>query len=113
MELKEDEPVYQISVAAKLVEMHPQTLRMYERQGLIRPKRTGRNIRLYSRRDIERLLQIQRLTQQMGVNLAGVEVILDLLVKMDQMRREMEEQMERMRSRLLKVTGIRQAEIGE
>ena len=113
MELKEDEPVYQISVAAKLVEMHPQTLRMYERQGLVSPKRTRRNIRLYSQRDIERLLQIQRLTQEMGVNLAGVEVILELLAKMDQMRREMEEQMERMRSRLRKVAGVRQVEIGE
>ena len=113
MELKEDEPVYQISVAAKLVEMHPQTLRMYERQGLVSPKRTRRNIRLYSQRDIEQLLQIQRLTQEMGVNLAGVEVILELLAKMDQMRREMEEQMERMRSRLRKVAGVRQVEIGD
>src|SRR4051794_6761203 len=69
-----DRPVYIISVAAQLVNMHPQTLRLYERRGLVIPKRQGKN-RLYSQDDIERLLFIQRLTQELGINLAGVEMI--------------------------------------
>ncbi|HOP80831.1 MAG TPA: MerR family transcriptional regulator, partial [Armatimonadota bacterium] len=67
--MDKDEPVYMIGVAAKLCEVHPQTLRMYERLGLIRPRRAGTKNRLYSQADIERLQQIQRLTQEMGVNL--------------------------------------------
>ncbi len=86
-------PVYVISVAAKLVEVHPQTLRLYERVGLVKPARTGKNIRLYSDQDIERLRQIQRLTQ-IGLNLAGVEMVLELLERMEAMRREMEAQLE-------------------
>ena len=85
------EPLYVISVAAKLVEMHPQTLRMYERLGLVKPARTDKNIRLYSDQDIERCRQIQRLTS-VGLNLAGVEMVLELLERMDKMRREMEEE---------------------
>jgi MerR family transcriptional regulator/heat shock protein HspR len=88
------EPLYVISVAARLVEMHPQTLRMYERLGLVKPARTDNNIRLYSDADIERLQQIQRLTS-VGVNLAGVGMVLDLLKRMDAMRRELEQEMER------------------
>jgi len=84
--------LYVISVAAKLVEMHPQTLRMYERIGLVKPARTENNIRLYSDEDIDRFRQIQRLTS-VGVNLAGVEMVLDLLQKMDRMRRELEDEM--------------------
>jgi MerR family transcriptional regulator, heat shock protein HspR len=83
------EPVYMIGVAARLVECHPQTLRMYERLGLVEPQRTGTNMRLYSADDIEKLRQIQRLTQDLGVNLAGVQVILDLLERIADMRREM------------------------
>jgi MerR family transcriptional regulator/heat shock protein HspR len=83
------EPVYVISIAAKMVEMHPQTLRLYERMGLIKPARSGSN-RLYSDEDIDRLRQIQRLTQEMGVNLAGVEVILNLLEKIDALQAELE-----------------------
>ncbi len=90
---RRDEPVYVISIAARLVEMHPQTLRMYERLGLLKPARTGHNIRLYSAEDIERLRQIQRLTQ-VGVNLAGVEMVLDLIERMEQIRRELQERME-------------------
>jgi len=97
---EDEEPVYVISVAAKLVEMHPQTLRLYERLGLVSPARSRRNIRLYSGRDVRRLLQIQRLTQDMGVNLAGVEVILDLLDKMARMRHEMDEQLQRMEAEI-------------
>lgn len=88
------QPVYVISIAARLVDMHPQTLRLYERLGLIHPARTANNIRLYSDEDIERLRQIQRLTQ-VGVNLAGVEMVLELLERMQAMRREMEEEMKK------------------
>jgi MerR family transcriptional regulator, heat shock protein HspR len=90
MERRTDEPVYMISVAAKLVSCHPQTLRIYEREGLIRPFRSGRNLRLYSDADLERIRMIQRLTQELGVNLAGVEVILDLLQRVEQQRREID-----------------------
>jgi MerR family transcriptional regulator, heat shock protein HspR len=83
------EPVYVISIAARMVDMHPQTLRLYERMGLLKPARSGSN-RLYSDSDIERLRQIQRLTQDMGVNLAGVEVILNLLEKIDTLQAELE-----------------------
>lgn len=94
---KQDEPLYLIGVAARLCEVHPQTLRMYERLGLVRPARIGRKNRMYSDADIERLRQIQRLTQDMGVNLAGVEVILDLLDKMQQMQEQMDSEIARMR----------------
>jgi len=69
---------YMISVAADLVGMHPQTLRIYEQRGLVRPKRTAGNTRLYSEADIERLQLIQRLTTELGLNLAGVELVLRL-----------------------------------
>jgi len=95
-----DEAVYMISIAAKLCDLHPQTLRLYERMGLIRPKRVSKKNRMYSDADIERLRQIQRLTHDLGVNLAGVEVILRLLEQMEDMRRHMEEEIERMRDEL-------------
>ena len=85
------EPLYVISVAAKLVDMHPQTLRMYERVGLVKPARTANNIRLYSDVDIERFRQIQRLTS-VGLNLAGVEMVLELLGRMERMRQELEDE---------------------
>ncbi len=85
-----DEPVYYISVAARLVQCHPQTLRTYERLGLVNPRRTRSNVRLYSQRDIERLGQIQRLTQELGVNLAGVEIVLKLLDQIEQQQTEIE-----------------------
>jgi MerR family transcriptional regulator/heat shock protein HspR len=92
----DDHPLYMISVAADLVGMHPQTLRIYESKGLVRPKRTAGNTRLYSERDLDRLRLIQRLTTELGLNLAGVEHVLrlqDELVKMrrrfDRMEREM------------------------
>src|ERR687883_1493691 len=74
----DDRPRYMISVAADLVGMHPQTLRIYEQKGLVRPKRTAGNTRLYSELDLERLRLIQRLTTELGLNLAGVEVVLRL-----------------------------------
>ncbi len=86
-----DEPVYYISVAARLVDCHPQTLRTYERLGLLAPERSEANVRLYSDEDIERLRQIKRLTQDLGVNLAGVEVILNLLDQIGQLQHEVEQ----------------------
>lgn len=85
-----DEPCFVISVAAKLVDLHPQTLRNYERLGLIKPRRSAGNVRLYSPRDIERLRYICRLTDELGVNLAGVEVIMNMIERMKQMQEEME-----------------------
>ena len=76
--MSDDRPRYMISVAADIVGMHPQTLRIYETRGLIRPKRTAGNTRLYSDADIERLQLIQRLTSDLGLNLAGVELVLRL-----------------------------------
>ncbi len=73
-----DRPRYMISVAAELVGMHPQTLRIYEAKGLVRPRRTPGNTRLYSETDLERLREIQRLTTDLGLNLAGVERVLAL-----------------------------------
>lgn len=94
--VRKDEPVYMISVAARLCDLHPQTLRMYERLGLLRPARISSKNRMYSEQDLERLRQIQRLTQEMGVNLAGVEVILGLLEKMQRMQEEMDVEVDRM-----------------
>ena len=85
-----DEPCYIISVAARLVQMHPQTLRYYERLGLIQPSRSQGKIRLYSARDIERLQQIHRLIKDLGVNLAGVEVILNMNEQITQLKQELE-----------------------
>ncbi|MCG3141542.1 MAG: hypothetical protein HDKAJFGB_02837 [Anaerolineae bacterium] len=81
-----DEPMFVISVAARLVEMHPQTLRYYERAGLVKPKRSRGSIRLYSQHDIERLRKIARLVDDLGVNLAGVEVILNLTEKVESLQ---------------------------
>ena len=78
MALRQGEPVFVISVAARLLEMHPQTLRKYEREGLIAPSRTTGNLRLYSDRDIERLRQVKYLVDERGLNLAGVQLALEL-----------------------------------
>lgn len=84
-----NQPLYVISVAARMLEVHPQTLRMYERQGLVRPKRFG-HIRMFSDEDITRVRQILRLKEDLGVNLAGVEVILNLLARIDELQQEIE-----------------------
>jgi MerR family transcriptional regulator/heat shock protein HspR len=73
-----NEPVFVISVAARLVAMHPQTLRKYEREGLVEPSRTTGNLRLYSDRDIERLRQVKYLVEERGLNLAGVQIALEM-----------------------------------
>ena len=78
-----------ISVAAELAGMHPQTLRIYEARGLITPKRSPKNTRLYSQDDVDRLLRIQELTTELGMNLAGVEKVFELESEMDRMRRRM------------------------
>ncbi len=84
-----DEPVYIISVAAELLEMHPQTLRMYERERLIEPNRTDANNRLFSDRDIDTIKEIRRLTREEGVNLAGVRIILKLKKEIEQLRNQL------------------------
>ncbi|MBI4789406.1 MAG: helix-turn-helix transcriptional regulator [Chloroflexi bacterium] len=103
----DDEPIYVISVAARLVEMHPQTLRYYERAGLLKPTRSSGKIRLYSPREIERLRKIARLTSELGVNLAGVEIIIDLTERLDALNERMQQreaqlltEVERLRNQL-------------
>jgi MerR family transcriptional regulator/heat shock protein HspR len=89
----DEQGVFMISVAAELAEMHPQTLRMYETRGLIAPKRSPKNTRLYSRRDVERLRRIQEMTAQ-GLNLVGVETVLAL-----------EEQVQKLKERVRELEG--------
>ena len=84
-----DRPRYMISVAADLVGMHPQTLRMYEARGLIEPKRSAKNTRLYSHQDVERLRRIQEMTAERGLNLAGVEHVLELEERLERMTEEL------------------------
>jgi MerR family transcriptional regulator/heat shock protein HspR len=84
-------PLFMISVAAELAEMHPQTLRMYERRGLIRPKRSSKSTRLYSLHDVERLRRIQELVSECGLNLAGVERVLEMEEKLAAMERRLQE----------------------
>ena len=83
----EEQGVFMISVAAELAEMHPQTLRMYEQRGLIAPKRSPKNTRLYSQRDVELLRRIQQMTAE-GLNLAGVETVLALEARVQKLRAE-------------------------
>jgi MerR family transcriptional regulator/heat shock protein HspR len=96
----DDRPRYMISVAAELVGMHPQTLRIYEQKGLVRPKRTAGNTRLYSELDIERLRLIQRLTTEIGLNLAGVERVLRLEDELQQMKLRLQRMENEMRDAL-------------
>ncbi|MBA2353138.1 MAG: helix-turn-helix transcriptional regulator [Acidobacteria bacterium] len=83
--------LYMISAVAQRYNIHPQTLRLYEREGLLTPSRTDGNTRLYSDEDLERLETILTLTRELGVNLAGVEIILNLRARMEQMQREVDE----------------------
>ena len=93
-----DRPIYMISIAAELVGMHPQTLRMYESKGLVRPQRTPGGTRLYSEADIERLRIIQRLTSELGLNLAGVELVL----RLEDELRKAHAQIERLQQQLVR-----------
>jgi MerR family transcriptional regulator, heat shock protein HspR len=89
-EIPRDEPVFQISVVARMVGLHQQTIRSYERIGLVQPARSGGNTRLFSFEDIERLRQVVRLVNDLGVNLAGVEVILRLSRRIEELQAELE-----------------------
>ena len=101
--MSEDEPCYVISIAAHLVGMHQQTLRYYERAGLIEPRRTAGNIRMYSNSDIQRIRQAQRLIDELGVNLAGVDVIL----RMSEQLRVLQEELQSVRTELDRLRSTR------
>ena len=111
---REQRAVYIISVAAELAGVHPQTLRIYERKGLLRPARTAGNTRRYSERDIDRLRLIQELTQRHGINLAGVKMIMSLQAEVDRMQRrmdELQEEVARVRERILEKESGRRADL--
>jgi MerR family transcriptional regulator, heat shock protein HspR len=117
-ELDETRGVFMISVAAELAGMHPQTLRMYEARGLITPKRSPKQTRLYSQADVERLRRIQEMTTEAGLNLAGVETVLDMEEQFERMRAEMaqmrkraEEMQREMLEQLEQARGSLRAEI--
>ena len=86
----DDEPCFVISVAARMIRVHTQTLRYYEREGLLEPARSRGNIRLYSQRDIEKLRRIKTLTEELGINLAGVQVVMRLMDRMGEMEQEIQ-----------------------
>jgi len=104
--IEDDRGVFMISVAAELAHMHPQTLRIYEARGLITPKRSPKNTRLYSQRDVELLRRIQRMTSEEGLNLAGVETVLELEQRVEKLRGELE----RMRQRTAELEQRRKGE---
>ena len=106
MRRDDDRPLFMISVAAELAGMHPQTLRMYERRGLLRPQRTAKNTRRYSALDVERLRRIQDLTE-IGLNLAGVERVL----VMEEQLRAMAAEVERLRARLEEAALVMRREV--
>ena len=108
MAARMNEPVFVISVAARLVEMHPQTLRKYEREGLIAPSRTVTNLRLYSDQDIERLRQVKHLVEDRGLNLAGVQLAMEVTRDL----RVLRERIERMSDREKDVGSNQLEEIG-
>ena len=93
----QDRAVYMISVVSRMLGVHPQTLRIYEREGFVRPSRTGGGVRMYSEGDVERIRLVMRLTRELGVNLAGVEVILQMREKLEHMQEEMLKMAEDMR----------------
>ena len=99
----DDRPRYMISVAAELVGMHPQTLRIYESKGLVTPQRTAGNTRLYSEADLERLRLIQQLTTELGLNLAGVEHVIRLEEQIRRMQRHMDRLERQMREQIAEV----------
>jgi MerR family transcriptional regulator, heat shock protein HspR len=108
--VEHDRGVFMISVAAELADMHPQTLRMYEARGLIEPKRSPKGTRLYSQADVERLRRIQEMTTELGLNLAGVERVLELETKLDRAQRRLDA-MERRSAELQAEIEAREAEI--
>lgn len=96
---RESQPYFHISAVSEILNLHPQTIRNYERMGLVKPARTDGKVRLFSRNDINRVKKIYTYTN-MGVNLAGVEIILKLLDHIDQIQSDMEEQMEEIRKEM-------------
>jgi MerR family transcriptional regulator/heat shock protein HspR len=108
--IESDRGVFMISVAAELAEMHPQTLRMYEARGLIEPKRSPKGTRLYSQSDVERLRRIQGMTTELGLNLAGVERVLELETKLERAQHRLEA-LERRSGELEAEIAAREAEI--
>lgn len=101
--IPDDEPCYVISIAARLVGVHQQTLRYYERAGLVEPRRTSGNIRMYSNGDIQRIRQAQRLIGELGVNLAGV----DIIIRMSEQIRELQAELTRTRAELDRLRATR------
>jgi MerR family transcriptional regulator/heat shock protein HspR len=99
----DDEPIYVISIAARLVGMHQQSLRYYERAGLVTPRRTAGGIRMYSNADVQRIRQAQRLIDQLGVNLAGVDIIL----RMSEQIRQLQAELDRTRNELDRLRSTR------
>ena len=107
--------LYMISVVSEMLGIHPQTLRIYEREGFIKPSRSGGNTRLYSEDDIEKLEMVLRLTRDLGVNLAGVEVIISMREKMEQMQQSMEAAVRQLQDELIEMRRreeVRNAEFG-
>ena len=90
MRREAQQAVYHIGIVARMVDCHPQTLRLYERLGLVHPGRTGANVRLYSDADVERVRGIKRLTGELGVNLAGVEIVLQLVDRVERLQQQVE-----------------------
>ncbi len=109
MMVERKQRLYMISVVSEMLGIHPQTLRIYEREGFIKPSRSGGNTRLYSEDDIEKLEMVLRLTRDLGVNLAGVEVIFSMREKMERMRHSMEETVRQLQEELFEIR--RQEEI--
>ena len=109
MPRKKDRAAFMISVVAKQFEVHPQTLRLYEREGLLKPSRTEGNTRLYSEKDLETLSFILNLTRELGVNLAGVEIIMNMRRRMEDMQTEMEHFMATLREEVARRRGPRGA----
>jgi MerR family transcriptional regulator/heat shock protein HspR len=108
----DDRAVYIISVAAELAGVHPQTLRIYERKGLLRPKRTSGNTRRYSERDIELLQRIQDLTQERRINLAGVKLVIEMQAEIDALRERIERLEKELRAARRFQRRARQADAG-
>ncbi|MFP5362099.1 MAG: heat shock protein transcriptional repressor HspR [Thermoleophilia bacterium] len=111
IEVSSDRGVFMISVAAELADMHPQTLRMYEQRGLIEPKRSPKGTRLYSHKDVERLRRIQQMTAELGLNLAGVEKVLELETQLERMRKRvaaLERRREELQSEITELEGRRE-----
>jgi len=108
---QEGKEYFSIGIVAQMLRVHPQTLRLYERRGLVRPTRTEGNTRLYSREDIERLRMILRLANDLGVNLAGIEVILKMRERIEQLERERDELVQKIFSALLQEFKASSAEV--